>query len=156
MKKLLALLSVVLVAVSCSNDIDSNFVLADGEGAVRMGIATTSDVTAEDDIVIKIYKVAGEEQQLIRRYDAVEDVPEYLALLSGEYVAKVQVGEKHAVSFDEKYYYGEESFSVESNIVTPVTVDCKLQSTIVAVNYDATVAEKLIEGYFTTVAIAES
>ena len=45
MKKLFALLSVVLVAVSCSNDIDTGFALADGEGAVRMGIATTSDVS---------------------------------------------------------------------------------------------------------------
>ena len=156
MKKLLALLSVVLVAVSCSNDIDTSFVLADGEGAMRLGIAATSDITAEDSVVVKIYKVEDGEQSLIRRYDAVDDVPEYLALLSGNYVAKVQVGEKHAMSFDTKYYFGEQSFSVESGVVTPVTVDCKLQSTIVAVKYDATVAEKLSEGYFTTVAIAES
>lgn len=156
MKKLLALLSVVLVAVSCSNDIDSNFVLADGEGAMRLGIAATSDITADDSVVIKIYKVEDGQQSLIRRYDAVDDVPEYLALLSGDYVAKVQVGEKHAMSFDTKYYYGEQAFVVKNNVVTPVTVDCKLQSTIVAVKYDATVAEKLSEGYFTTVAIAES
>jgi hypothetical protein len=155
MKKLLALMSVILVAVSCSNDIDNSVEMASGEGAMRLGVAMPTDLSTED-VVIKIYKVENNEQKLIRRYEAMADVPEYLALLSGEYVAKVQVGEKHAVSFDEKYYYGEESFSVESNIVTPVTVDCKLQSTIVAVNYDATVAEKLSEGYFTTVAIAES
>ena len=155
MKKLLALMSVILVAVSCSNDIDNSVEMASGEGAMRLGVAMPTDLSTED-VVIKIYKVENDEQKLIRRYEAMADVPEYLALLSGEYVAKVQVGEKHAVSFDEKYYYGEQSFSVESNIVTPVTVDCKLQSTIVAVNYDATVAEKLSEGYFTTVAIAES
>ena len=148
-------MSVILVAVSCSNDIDNSVEMASGEGAMRLGVAMPTDLSTED-VVIKIYKVENDEQKLIRRYEAMADVPEYLALLSGEYVAKVQVGEKHAVSFDEKYYYGEESFSVESNIVTPVTVDCKLQSTIVAVNYDATVAEKLSEGYFTTVAIAES
>lgn len=148
-------MSVILVAVSCSNDIDNSVEMASGEGAMRLGVAMPTDLSTED-VVIKIYKVENNEQKLIRRYEAMADVPEYLALLSGEYVAKVQVGEKHAVSFDEKYYYGEESFSVENNIVTPVTVDCKLQSTIVAVNYDATVAEKLSEGYFTTVAIAES
>ena len=148
-------MSVILVAVSCSNDIDNSVEMASGEGAMRLGVAMPTDLSTED-VVIKIYKVENDEQKLIRRYEAMADVPEYLALLSGEYVAKVQVGEKHAVSFDEKYYYGEQSFSVESNIVTPVTVDCKLQSTIVAVNYDATVAEKLSEGYFTTVAIAES
>ena len=155
MKKLFTLLSVVLVVASCSNDIDSNVEMAATDGAMRLGVAMPTDMS-EENVVIKVYKVEDEEQKLIRRYDAVADVPEYLALLAGDYVAKVQVGEKRAVSFDEKYYYGETSFAVEAGVVTPVTVDCKLQSTIVAVNYDATVAEKLNDGYFTTVAIAES
>ena len=156
MKKLLALLSVVLVLASCSNDIESRVELASGEGAVRFGVATKAEIAADDYVVIKIYKLENEEQKLIRRYEALADVPEYLALLEGDYVAKVQVGEKRAVSFDTKYYLGEQSFAVERGAVTPVTVDCKLQSTIVAVNYDATVVEKLNAGYFTTVAIAES
>lgn len=156
MKKLFALLGLVLVLASCSKDSESQIEMASGEGAMRLGLTTMSDVTADDEIIIKIYKVEGENESLIRRYDSVNDVPEYLSLLSGDYVAKVQVGQKRAVSFDQKYYYGQQSFSVESGIVTPVTVDCKLQSTIVTVKYDATVAEKLSEGYFTTVAIAES
>ena len=156
MKKLLALLSVVLVVASCSNDIDSGVELASNEGAMRFGVTTKAELAANDNVVVKIYKVEDEEQKLIRRYDAMADVPEYLALLEGDYVAKVQVGEKRAMSFDTKYYLGEQSFSIEPSIVTPVVVDCKLQSTVVKVNYDATVAEKLNEGYFTTVAIAES
>ena len=156
MKKLLALLSVVLVVASCSNDIDSRVEMASGEGAMRFGVATTAEIAADDYVVIKIYKVESGEQSLIRRYESLADVPEYLALLEGDYVAKVQVGEKRALSFDTKYYLGEQSFAVKRGEVTPVTVDCKLQSTIVKVNYDATVAEKLNEGYFTTVAIAES
>ena len=156
MKKLLALLSVVLVLASCSNDIDSRVEMATGEGAVRFGVATKAEIAADDYVVIKIYKVEDGEQSLIRRYEALADVPEYLALLEGDYVAKVQVGEKRAMSFDTKYYLGEQSFAVKRGEVTPVTVDCKLQSTVVKVNYDATVAEKLNEGYFTTVAIAES
>ena len=155
MKKLFALLSVVLVVVSCSKDIDTTVEMASGEGAMRLGVAMPADISAEDGVVIKVYKVEGEEQMLIRRYDAVADMPEYLALLAGDYVAKVQVGEKRVVSYDAKYYYGESEFAVEGGEVTPVTVDCKLQSTIVAVNYDATVAEKLNEGFFTAVAIAE-
>ena len=156
MKKILAFLSVALVMVACSKDIDTNVEMAQGEGAMRLAIATQSNVEADDAIVVKIYKVEGEEQSLIRRYESLSDVPEYLALLAGNYVAKVQVGERHAVSFDEKYYYGESQFEVKPSEVAAVTVDCKLQSTIVAVNYDATVEEKLSSGYFTTVAIAES
>ena len=155
MKKLFTLLSIVLVAVSCSKDIDKSVEMASGEGAMRLGVAMPADLLA-DFVVVKVYKVENEEQKLVRRYEAMADVPEYLALLEGDYVAKVQVGEKRAVSFDTKYYLGEESFSIERGNVTHVTVDCKLQSTVVAVNYDATVAEKLNEGYFTTVAIGES
>ena len=159
MKKLLTLLSVILIAVSCSDNIDTSIDVAPGDGAVRLGVVTRAELsTPADDatVVIKIYKVEDGEQQLIRRYNSLADVPETLALLAGDYVAKVQVGEKRAVSFDEKYYYGEKEFSVEKSVVTNVTVDCKLQSTIVNVVYDATVAEKLSEGYFTTVAIADS
>ena len=156
MKKLLALLSVVLVVASCSKDINSSVEMASGEGAMRFGVATSAEIAADDFVVVKIYKVEDGEQSLIRRYESLADVPEYLALLEGDYVAKVQVGEKRAMSFDTKYYLGEQSFSIEPSIVTPVMVDCKLQSTVVKVNYDATVAEKLNEGYFTTVAIAES
>ena len=156
MKKIFALLSLVLVVAACSKDIDASVEMATGEGAMRFALATQSDITADDSVVIKIYKVDGEDESLIRRYDSVNDVPDYMSLLAGNYVAKVQVGQKRAVSFDEKYYYGESAFEVKPSEVAAVTVDCKLQSTIVAVNYDATVAEKLSEGYFTTVAIAES
>ena len=155
MKKLIMLLSTVLVLASCSKDIDSSVELATGEGAMRLGIAMQADAALED-VVVKIYKVENDEESLVRRYEAMADVPKYLALLEGDYVAKVQVGEKQAVSFDTKYYVGQSEFAVKAGAVTPVTVNCKLQSTIVAVNYDATVAEKLSEGYFTTVAIAES
>ena len=150
------MLSVVLVLASCSNDIDTSVEMASNEGAVRLGVAMQSDVNADQATTIKIYKVAGEELNLVRRYDSINDVPEYLSLLNGEYVAKVQVGEKSIVSFDTKYYIGEESFTIESGAVTPVIVDCMLQSTIVKVNYDASVAEKLNDGYFTTVAVADN
>jgi hypothetical protein len=156
MKKIFALLSAVLVLASCSKDIDSAVEMAAGEGAMRFGVAMQSDALVDKSVVVKIYKAEGEELNLVRRYDSLSDVPEYLSLLNGNYVAKVQVGDKHIVSFDEKYYIGEQAFAIESGIVTPVVVDCKLQSTIVKVNYDATVAEKLSEGYFTTVAVAEN
>lgn len=154
MKKIFALLSVVLVLASCSKDIDTQADMT--AGAMRFAIAAQSDVTAEDSVVIKIYKVENGEESLVRRYDSVNDVPDYLALLAGDYVAKVQVGQRHAVSFDTKCYYGESKFEVKSGATANVTVDCKLQSTIVTVDYDKTVAESLSAGYFTTVAIADS
>jgi hypothetical protein len=155
MKKIFALLSAVLVLASCSKDVDNVVEMNSTEGAMRFGVAINADATLSENVVVKIYKVEGEEQNLVRRYNSLTDVPEYLSLLAGDYVAKAQVGDKHIVSFDEKYYLGEQSFAVEAGIITNVTVDCKLHSTIVKVNYDATVAETLSEGYFTAVAVAE-
>ena len=123
---------------------------------MRLGIALQQSISTEEDVVIKIYKVEGEEQNLVRRYTSLNDVPEHLALLAGDYVAMAQVGEKHIVSFDKKFYVGESSFTIQAGIVTDVTVDCKIQSTIVRVEYDATVADKLEAGYFTNVSVAES
>lgn len=156
MKKIFALLSIVFVLASCSKDMDSTVEMSSNEGAMRFGVAISADAALAENVLVKIYKVEGEEKQLVRRYDSLQDVPEYLSLLKGDYVAKVTVGEKHIASFDEKYYIGEQTFSVEAGVVTPVTVDCKLQSTIVVVKYDATVAEVLSEGYFTTVAVADN
>ena len=142
MKKLFAILSAVLVLASCSNEIDSQVAMTSDEGAIRLGVATRADI-ADESVAIKIYKVENGEESLIRRYTSFNDVPEYLALLAGDYVAKVQVGERRVATFDSKFYYGEQPFSVEKGIVTSVTVDCMLGSSIVKVEYDASVAEKL-------------
>lgn len=157
MKKIFAILSLTVALASCSNEIDSSVEMTSGEGAVRLGVAMQANTNLDDEnVIIKIYKVEGEEQQLVRRYESISDMPEYLSLLSGNYVAKVQVGEKHIVSFDEKYYLGEEAFTITNGTVSPVTVDCKIQSTIVRIEYDATVVEKLNAGYFTNVSVAGS
>ena len=156
MKKIFAILSMAIALVACSTEIDPAVELNANEGAMRLGVAFQQSISADEAVIVKIYKVEGEELNLVRRYNSLNDVPEYLALLTGEYVAKVQVGEKHIVSFDEKYYLGEESFTVSAGNVTPVTVDCKIQSTIVRIEYDATVAEKLNAGYFTNVSVADS
>lgn len=153
MKKILALVSAVLLLASCAKEAEHHIEMSSGEGAMRLGVAMQSDATEAQSVVVKIYKVENEAETLIRRYDSQEDVPEYLALLAGDYVAKVQVGKKQVVSMDEKYYYGEQPFTVTAGEVETVTVDCKVQSTTVRVEYDATVTEKLDAGFFTTIAI---
>lgn len=158
MKKIFSILSILFVLASCSKDtvIDNQESAVPDMGAMRFSVAMAQSGAIDETIVIKIYKVEDGEQTLVRRYTAIEDVPAELLLLSGEYVAKVWVGDKHIVSFDDKYYYGEQTFTITNGNETPVTVDCKLQSTIVRVEYDATVAAALSEGYFTTVAVADN
>ena len=156
MKRIFAFLSAVLVLASCSKDTEPVVEMAINEGAMRFGVAMQAEIGTEDDVLVKIYKDENGEQKLIRRYEALSDIPEYLVLLSGDYVAKVQVGERQIASFDQRYFIGEESFTVTDGEVTEVDVDCHLLSTTVCVEYDATVVEALNEGYFTAVAVADS
>lgn len=153
MKKILALVGAVLLVASCTKDVEQRVEMATGEGAMRLGVAMQSEVTDTQEMVIKIYKTDGQTETLVRRYTSLDDVTEPLALLAGDYVAKVQVGQKRVVSLDEKFYYGETRFTVVAGEVEAVTVDCKMLSTVVNVTYDASVAEKLDAGFFTTVAI---
>lgn len=128
-----------------------------GEGAVKMSVALAADVADDQTISIKIYKVDDlGERQLVRRYTSLNDVPDYLSLLADDYVAVVEVGEKRVASFDEKCYRGETEFTISGGNVENVTVDCQLLSTIAAVEYDATIAEKLSAGYNTIIAVADS
>ena len=156
MKRIFAFLSAVLVLASCSKDTEPVVEMAINEGAMRFGVAMQAEIGAEDDVLVKIYKDENGEQKLIRRYEALSDIPDYLVLLSGDYVAKVQVGERQIASFDQRYFIGEESFTVTDGEVTEVDVECHLLSTTVCVEYDATVAEALNEGYFTAVAVADN
>lgn len=147
----------VLVLASCSNDKDIySGVQSATEGAVKMSVALAADVAADQTISIKVYNESAEgERQLVRRYTSLADIPEYLTLLADSYIAVAEVGEKRVVSFDEKCYRGEQEFTVSNGNVANVTVDCSLLSTIVAVDYDATVGEKLNAGYNTVVAVAD-
>lgn len=147
----------MFVVISCSQEPEVSLPLATDEGAMRMSVSVASSELVDKTISIKIYKVddAGE-RYLVRRYTSINDVPEYLALLADDYVATVAVGERSVASFSEKCYYGEEPFTVLPGEVAAVNVDCKLLSTIATVSYDATVAEKLKEGFHTTVAITDS
>ena len=150
-------MSAVLVLASCSNDKDIySGVTSATEGAVKMSVALAAEVADDQTISIKVYNENAEgERQLVRRYTSLSDVPEYLTLLADNYIAVVEVGEKRVASFDEKCYRGEKEFTVSNGNVANVTVDCSLLSTIVAVDYDATVGEKLEAGYNTVVAVAD-
>ncbi|MBR6721661.1 MAG: PCMD domain-containing protein [Alistipes sp.] len=157
MKKIFALLSLVLVLASCSRDMETYVSMESGEGAMRMSVALAAEPSEDQAISIKIYReVSADVRELVRRYTSLADVPEYLTLLADNYIAVVEVGEKHVVSFDEKCYRGEKKFTVTSGRVESVVVDCKLLSTIAAVEYDATVSEELEAGYHTTIAIADT
>ena len=163
MKKILTLMLLAVLAAACTKDADPRFELEPDEGALKIGLALASSPSPDDKIVIKIYKIApagsenAGERQLVRRYTSLGDVPQYLALVADDYCVTVDVGDDTVTaSRTAKLYRGEQTFKVQAGLISNVTVDCKLRSTVVAVAYADSVGESLEEGYSTEIIAAES
>ena len=56
MKKILALVSAVLLLASCAKEAEHHIEMSSGEGAMRLGVAMQSDATEAQSVVVKIYK----------------------------------------------------------------------------------------------------
>ena len=170
MKKISIYIGIMLAMLSCAKDDNiGQSVLPADSGAVRMSIASPKGVTADaynpmDNCIVRVYKytdTTDEEGQptrikeLIRLYKSESEIPAQLALLAGDYAVRVDAGTKAEASFTEVSYRGESDFTVEAGIVSKITVDCKLQNSIVEVVFENSVAEKLDLEAFVNVCIGE-
>ncbi|MDE6139891.1 MAG: PCMD domain-containing protein [Alistipes sp.] len=156
MKKIFSILCMALLAASCNRECGDEPILPADQGALKMEVVMSGTPAADQSIAVKIYRVADTGRQLIRRYTSLADIPDYLALLADNYCVTVDVGDKLPASMTEKSYYGEKEFRIEPGAVAAVAVDCRLLSTIAAVEYDSTVKEQFASGYTTTVAVGDS
>lgn len=156
MRKIFSIFCLALLAISCHKESLDEPILPADRGALKMNVALAGTPAADQPLTVKVYRVTDTERQLIRRYTSLADIPGYLALLADNYCVTVEAGEKRPASKSSKSFRGEKEFAVTAGQVTAVTVNCPLLSTIVAVEYDATIAEKLESGYSATVAVGES
>lgn len=155
MKRILTYLLplLALLSAACSKD------AAEPDTARRTGTlkidisATRADTEGDYDpmehLAVRIYNAEG---GLLRKYTSVADIPQ-LALLAGNYRVSVEAGAVKEASFSERYFKGEENFTVTAGEVTPVEVKCTLQNTVVEVKFDASVVEHFASGYAARVAV---
>ncbi len=101
---------------------------------------------------LRIFSTEG----LIRKYTALEEIPQVLSLVAGEYRADVELGDGALASFSSKSYHGEQPFEVVAAQQTPVEVLCKVLNATVEVNYDSSVAAHLEAGFKTTVTLYDA
>lgn len=159
-----------LFAVAACSQLDETEVGSIGrvdEGAVRMSISAPRSVTsAQYDPMqcccVKIYKYldSGEgsdvrSRGLVRKYDSLDEMPEQIWLLAGDYAAVVEVGDKTVATTAGKCYAGEADFKVEAGIIGNIEVECKLLSTVVAVVFDETAQKKLPDNAYAMLAVDE-
>lgn len=147
MKKILLVTfaGLLLSGASCSKDETAK----DGEGVVsfriEMGADTRTEYDPLDELLIRVYKADG---ALIRRYTKLEEMPENLYLVAGDYKITVDAGDGSAATWDHKTYHGEKEFTVLPGQVVTEQIVCTSVNAGVQVAFDRTIAEKLdIEAY---------
>lgn len=154
---LAALLCAALAACSKSPEQDE-LLIPEGYGVLQMRVASAQDgaTSGYDPLSQLCVRIFNDRQELLRKYDSQQTLPERLELLAGSYRTTVEAGEAADASFEKRFYKGEAAFEVTPGAVTPVEVACKLQSTVAEVRFDATVAEQFGEGYSVRVVAADS
>lgn len=155
MKKILlyTLAGLMLLGSSCAKDDAS----VGGEGVVSFRIETASGTTrAEynplDDLLIRIYKADG---SLIRRYTSLDEMPENLYLVAGEYRITVDAGNRNAATWSEKTYHGEKAFTILAQQVITERVVCTSVNAGVQVSFDPTITEKLDKAAYVYVSASD-
>ncbi len=129
---------VAMMAASCEREPLAGI---GGEGAVNFSIdysaatraVNESDFTP-DPVKVRIYRPEGDtDSALIRRYTALDEIPEPLYLVSGNYSIKVEAGDKENVAFVEDdaaarklklCYEGWKSFTVDAHQTNDISVSC--------------------------------
>ena len=154
MKRVLYIATILFCAsfaMSCSKDMpdtvpgsDSN----EGVAALRFNLPETR---AEYDLMeycdVRFYKyndASKESKSLIRHYYEFDEVPESIWLLEGDYCVTISLGDRESgtqATFDRPIYFGSTDFGIVAGQTVDVTVDCRIQNTIVKVVFDPSVIE---------------
>lgn len=143
----------------------------EGTGTVRLHTSINSITTRAEDgnpsneladnCVVRISRHNGNTSDdvkikdgLIYKATGLKNVKEKITLNAGNYVAEAYAGDSVPASFESKYFKAYMPFEVTKNGVTTVTLNCKIQNTIVMI--DNTDFDKLpMKDYTITVTSSE-
>ena len=152
--------ALVLLSAACNRAEDLEMTAGEDVVSLNVNIASTrADIDPNGAFELKIYRYANaekSERELVRKYTALADVPEYIWLIQDSYVVQVKVGEKELASFDVKHYIGAADFDIVPGEIATVNVNCQLFNTPVKVNYDQTVAKHFTKSFYTYVCASDS
>ena len=163
MKKVLNIIicaAFALLSAACNQPEELKMGAEEGVVSLNVNIASTrADIDPNGAFELKIYRYANaekSERELVRKYTALAEVPEYIWLIQDNYVVQVKVGEKELASFDTKHYIGVADFEIVAGQIASVNVNCQLFNTPVKVNYDETVAKHFTKSFYTYVCASDS
>ena len=135
-------------AILASCKTDNEFLGEDGSLKLSVGVSDKVEVVSRT--------LSGEEQEilqqnckvriysgdaLVRKYQGIENVPSEIALMSGDYSVRVTAGDSVSASFEERFFEGNEDFTIAKGEASSVEVNCGIVNTVVAIAWDESLKE---------------
>jgi hypothetical protein len=140
-----------IAAQSCSSE-DSLY--GDGEGTLKLKLVINSEVTrAEVDqqsLADGCLLFISDSKGLLHKFNGIGEVPDNLALKTGNYTLEAWAGDSVSASFDKKFYKAYQPITIEKG-VNNVVVECKIANVVASVN-PATIDDTRMSDYKITVA----
>lgn len=144
---------------ACKEDID----IAGEQGTLQLSVGMSDKITVASRTLsseeqtqlkqackVRIYN----ETSLVRKYEGTDNVPSSIPLMSGTYSVRVTAGDSVAASFDQRFFEGNEEFTITKGQQSPVEVKCGIANTVLAFTWDESLKEAFEEDCQVTVTSA--
>lgn len=131
---------------ACKEDRD----IAGEQGTLQLSVGMSDKITVasrtlsseeqtqlEQACKVRIYN----ETSLVRKYEGIDNVPSSIPLMSGTYSVRVTAGDSVAASFDQRFFEGNEEFTITKGQQSPVEVKCGIANTVLAFTWDESLKE---------------
>lgn len=131
---------------ACKEDID----IAGEQGTLQLSVGMSDKITVASRTLsseeqtqlkqackVRIYN----ETSLVRKYEGTGNVPSSIPLMSGTYSVRVTAGDSVAASFDQRFFEGNEEFTITKGQQSPVEVKCGIANTVLAFTWDESLKE---------------
>ena len=131
---------------ACKEDID----IAGERGTLQLSVGMSDKITVASRTLsneeqtqlkqackVRIYN----ETSLVRKYEGTDNVPSSIPLMSGTYSVRVTAGDSVAASFDQRFFEGNEEFTITKGQQSPVEVKCGIANTVLAFTWDESLKE---------------
>ena len=131
---------------ACKEDRD----IAGEQGTLQLSVGMSDKITVasrmlsseeqtqlEQACKVRIYNGTS----LVRKYEGTDNVPSSIPLMSGTYSVRVTAGDSVAASFDQRFFEGNEEFTITKGQQSPVEVKCGIANTVLAFTWDESLKE---------------
>ena len=138
--------AIMLLAGACAEE---KFDMA-GEGSLALKTSVNTDMTVvsratDAELAQNCMVWISNSQGLVRRYNAGEELPSRIPLLTGHYVAEGWTGDSVPASWDKRWFKGMSEFDIAKGQTAQVELTCKIANTAVTVDYQEGIEEVLTD-----------